>query len=408
MVLKTTGVGLPQIAWGVGLLMMGTTGCEVRDSDPFTSGTSGATITAGSDNASAGPTGGTAEPTGGTSNDDNDDNSVKLDVLGGDADETSNPLDDSGECASVTESADVGLQPADIIVVVDNSGSMEFEANAVQQSMNALSSQIFLANIDAHVVLLSAYPSSSQGICVPVPLGSGGCPKDDTNLPSFLHLPVSIGSNDALQQILDNWDDYDDVLRSGAAKHIVVVSDDDSDLDAENFDAAFKGLSVDNADYVFHAIAAPQDPVTGCLLETSCCVISAAAGAEYQTLVTDTGGVWGNLCDQDFQPIFDALSTAVIAGATLACEYDIPPAPNGETFDPDEVNVEFDDGMGGLLEIGRVDSATDCAGVSNGWYYDNPDEPTRILVCSQTCDTLQGFSDASVGIKFGCATVPAG
>lgn len=402
---------------GVSVLTLGA--CDARDSDPFSTAGAGATITAGNTDGADGGDGNDDgnTTTGGADDDDDDavdddsagDDGLKLDVAGADED-TGSPLDDDGgECAEVSETADVGLQPADIIIAVDNSGSMQFEAAAVQQNMNAFSSQIFLANIDAHVVLISSYPGDSNaGICVPTPLGSGGCPLNDDNPPGFMHVNDGVGSNDALQKIINHWPDYVGMLRPTAARHVLVVTDDDSDMDAGTFDAMFKGLDPANASYTFHAIAAPEDPVVACLLGTSCCITAAAPGDEYETLVTATSGVLGNLCDQEFQPIFDELSTAVIQGATLACEFTIPPPPEGESFNPDQVNVEFDDGAGNILEIGRVDSAADCAAVMDGWYYDDPDDPMSILVCPQTCDTVQGFQGASVSIKFGCDTIPAG
>lgn len=318
------------------------------------------------------------------------------------ADDTGPP--DNTDCAAVSDESSVGVQPADILVVVDNSGSMDAEEAFVQQNLNAFSSQIFLANIDAHVVLIS-----NDNICLPQPLGSGSCP-DDTNLPGYLHINDSVGSNDGLQKILDNAPMWLPQFRPTASKHIILVSDDDSDLSAEAFDQAFRAIDPSLADYTFHAIASPEDPFLACLMMTTCCPLiplSAALSQEYIDLVNLTGGIFGNLCEQDFGPVFAQVSMQVVSGASLACEYDIPPPPDGEDFDPDQVNVEFDDGAGGTLDIGRVDSAAECAGVTDGWYYDDPMAPTRIIVCPQTCTKIQGFDMASISIEFGCATVPA-
>ena len=112
---------------------------------------------------------------------------TKLDVGGND----SGPGDTGNECASIDDTAMVGMQPADIIVVVDNSGSMQLEAGFVQNNMNVFSSQIFLANIDAHVVLISATSNDDTGICIPTPLGSGACP-DDTKLPGYFPRIIGI------------------------------------------------------------------------------------------------------------------------------------------------------------------------------------------------------------------------
>jgi hypothetical protein len=372
-------------------------GCgEERDRGPVGTGAISFSATAGD------TTGGSEDTEPGDSHD-----SGRLDIGGGSTGLPSND-DTSGECASVSEEADVGLQPADIIFVVDNSGSMGFEANAVQQHMNAFSSQIFLADIDAHVVLLSAYPDSDQGICIDPPLGIGMCPAEDNNPPGYTHVRTHIGSNDGLQQLIAEFPNFaPGLMRQTAAKHVVIVTDDNSDLNANDFVTMFNALDPANIGFKFHGIVADADPVSSCLTGNPCCAISAAPGTVYLNLINQTAGLFGNLCEQDFQPIFDELAMAVVAGATIACEFAIPPPPEGETFDPDKVNVEFDDGAGNLLEIGRVDSAAECMNVTDGWYYDNPADPQTILVCPQTCDKIQGFEQAKVSIQFGCETVIA-
>lgn len=191
----------------------------------------------------------------------------KLDVGGGPDSSGSGDID---ECESIDEVAGIGLQPADIIVVVDNSGSMDAEAGFVQASMQPLSTQVFLAGIDAHVVLISADDTSDAGICVPTPTGSGACP-DDTNLPGYLHVVDSVGSNDALQKIIQHHATWAPQMRATANKHIIVITDDDSDLSANDFNAMFLALDPTYAGYKAHAIASPEDPVVACLAQTTCC-----------------------------------------------------------------------------------------------------------------------------------------
>lgn len=359
--------------------------------------------------AGSGDTGGSGDSGGGETA------AVKLDMphADGTADDTAG-ADTGEECASVSETANVGLQPADILFVIDNSNSMDAEAGFVQANMNMFSSQIFLANIDAHVVLISGYPAMSDaGVCIDQPLGAGGCPTTDTNEPQFLHIADNVGSNNAFEKILQHAPEFmaDPWWRPTAAKHIVVVTDDDSDMSATDFDTMWRALDPSHESYVFHAIASPEDPIAACLGQTTCCPtpplpLSAALSQEYIQLVQARGGIFGNLCEQNFGPVFNQLSTAVVSGATLACEYTIPPPPDGEELDPDEVNVTFDSGVG-TLDIGRVDDPADCPNVEDGWYYDNPDAPTTIIVCPQTCDKIQGFDQASIDIQFGCATVEA-
>lgn len=301
------------------------------------------------------------------------------------------------ECASQVTPAENKKQPADIIVVVDNSGSMDFEAQAVQTNLNGFSQQIVDSGIDVRVVLISSFPGDGNGICVAPPLGNGGCPDSDTNPPVYAHIDQRVNSNDALEHVLAQEPVWGPLLRPDAQLHFMIVSDDESDLGALDFDNALKAINPAYAAYKLNGIV--------CTTE---CDETAAIGQVYIALGQLTGGIIGDLCLQDFQPVFDELATQVIAGAQIACEWDVPEPPDGEEFDPMQVNVSFDDGMGGGFDIGYVESEADCANVIDGWYYDNPAAPTKIFACPQTCQKIQGVDAAMIEISLGCATVPAG
>ena len=60
-----------------------------------------------------------------------------------------------------------------------------------------------------------------------------------------------------------------------------------------------------------------------------------------------------------------------------------------------------------MKDLGNVASQSDCSAAHDGWYYDDPANPTRIVVCPDTCATLQSASDARVDVLLGCATQPA-
>ena len=298
--------------------------------------------------------------------------------------------EDMEECAEVIEDAVVGAQPADIIFVIDNSQSMGGEIASVQANMNMFSAQIAAADVDPHVIMVSGFEhNSDSGICVPPPLGSGGCPADDHNPPAYWRVGNWVGSHSALARVVQHYPDYADGLRPTASTHVVVISDDNSDWAAATFDGMFKALDPNFDDYRLHAIVN-------------------ANGTVYHQLAMMTGGIVGQLATNEFQPIFDELASDVVESASLACEYDIPELGAGQEFDSEKVNVEFSDGAGGTLEIGWVGSEAECAGVMDGWYYDDPLTPTKILLCSQTCDAIQGYAMASISIIFGCDTIPAG
>jgi len=111
-------------------------------------------------------------------------------------------------------------------------------------------------------------------------------------------------------------------------------------------------------------------------------------------------------CLLGYAPVFDEISQNV-SQVAIACSWVIPEAPEDEVFDPDMVNVEVEiDGV--AIQIGYVEDPGLCDSVEHGWYYDDPDNATEVIVCPQTCELLQAALDiVQVSIVFGCETVPA-
>ncbi|MFV8750530.1 hypothetical protein ACNOYE_08250 [Nannocystaceae bacterium ST9] len=334
------------------------------------------------------------------------DTGVKFDSL---VDTTEDSAETGNECAAVSETAQNQYAPVDIIFAIDTSGSMSDEKNFVQQNMNIFSQQIFLANIDHHVVMIA--DQSPDGPCINVPLGSGQCP-DDSAPPEYLHVVDVVGSSDSLERILATAPQWAASIRPNSVKHLVVVSDDESAMDAATFDAAFKALDPAYADYFFHAIVAFEAPnPLECLGGADCCSslipLSDGVGQVYLDLVQLTGGVAGDLCDQQFGPVFTQIAQSVQTTVPLACEWDIPEPPEGESFDPTKVNVALE--LDGVPEdVYYVESEAACNG-GDGWYY-FPDAltPQTIRICPATCTRVQDATQASVDILFGCDTVPVG
>jgi hypothetical protein len=306
-------------------------------------------------------------------------------------------------CQAVSVQADNKAQPADIVFAIDNSGSMDEEAVWVQQHMNAFSQLIIAAKIDVHVVLISAYPGDENGICIDPPLGSGGCPTKDTNLPSFLHLNQEVSSHDALERMVSDYAQYRSALRAGATKHFVVVTDDESEVPAATFTRDLVALDPASlTGFKFHGIFSFTEGNND-----HCDGFSAGEGKIYKELVAQTSGVSGDLCLQDFKPVFDRLARAVVGGSKLACEWQIPPPPAGKTFTPSQTNITYGGGGQPSRQIPYVDSASACANAKDGWawFYDDNVRPTKITVCPQACTAIQGNATAKIDIYFGCPTV---
>jgi hypothetical protein len=285
------------------------------------------------------------------------------------------------------------IVPADIIFAIDTSSSMAVETEFVQTFMNEFSAQITAAGIDARVILLG----DPSAICIGAPLGSGQCP-DDSNPPSYIHVDQEVRSHDALDVLVASYPNWSQHLRPEASKSFVVVTDDDASegmyTAAEPFLTAVTDLDpVMFEKFTFNGVYCFTD-----------CTQAAAIGAVYIDLVAATQGVGGDLCLQDFQPVFDRLAEQIVmtSGAEITCEWPFPAPPAGQSFATDLVAV--DRTVAGLkTPLVRVSSEADCA--TGGFYFDSMFNPTKLIACPSTCTELQGQVGGQVDVTFGCEEV---
>jgi MYXO-CTERM domain-containing protein len=197
---------------------------------------------------------------------------------------------------------------ADVIMVVDTSSSMADEAQAVRSNLNALAGSITASGVDLHLILISASSASVNGICVPAPLGSGACPADQ-NLLGYRHVVQNVGSTSALSDVLNTYGQWQGSLRADASKEFIVVSDDNSSMSAATFNAQLLALDPSFQGYRFNGIVAKIEP------GTSCIGFGNNTGQAYLDLIDQTGGVFNNLCNQNFTGGFAAIAAGVIANA---------------------------------------------------------------------------------------------
>jgi hypothetical protein len=91
-----------------------------------------------------------------------------------------------------------------------------------------------------------------------------------------------------------------------------------------------------------------------------------------------------------------------IERVALSCEWSIPAARDEfYTFDPDKVNIRlsYDGQTDMLVRVSALEACTD-----NGWYYDDPEAPSRFIACPSVCDALDEALEAQVDILLGCQT----
>ena len=314
-----------------------------------------------------------------------------------------------GKCGAVSQMAKNTRQPADIIFAIDSSGSMGTEVGFVQENMNEFSRKIIESGVDARVIVIGRLKDGmsiplveTEGVCVGAPLGSGMCPMD-SKPPGYVHIQDNLGDWDLFDAFVRNYPKYKEYLRPNAPKMLVGVSDDNVGKPVlsppistpETLIAAIKGLE-------------PSSPMwskwrySGIFCFTKC-PFGDGAGTTHAELVKQTGGVAGDLCLQDFKPVFDELAKSVTQTSALACDWEIPPPPMGETFSPTKTNVQIT--LEGKAEqLLKAPGASEC-GEREGWHYDDPASPKRVVACPTSCRRIQAATEAKVDLLFGCETV---
>lgn len=60
-----------------------------------------------------------------------------------------------------------------------------------------------------------------------------------------------------------------------------------------------------------------------------------------------------------------------------------------------------------VLAIPQVPSPEACALADSGWYYDDPGDPERLILCPRTCELIEPLEQARAEVLFGCETTVA-
>lgn len=363
-------------------------------------------------------------------------------------------LDENSACAKQEAEATLTMSPVDIVVAIDNSGSMTESIGGVQNNINENFAKILEnSGIDYRVVLVAKHGkyTSGQSVCIEAPLSGipkGGCanpPAKPVNGARFFHYSQEVSSHDALCQLLrtysladehllapNGWKEW---LRPEALKLFLVVTDDSASCTfggksysdggtsptkaeqvAKDFDAAL--LALDPAQfgdamtrrYRFHGIVAiaDKDPMNPALpwppadpLNVSKCGDNPNPGLGYQALARLTEGLRFPICSQNYyDAIFQELAKGVISGAAIECSFPIPDPPPGQMIDPETVVVEFTPSDASPAQsFTQVKSEADCG---PGKFYLTGD---AIQLCKDTCETVGKDKAGKIKVLFGCVGV---
>jgi hypothetical protein len=95
----------------------------------------------------------------------------------------------------------------------------------------------------------------------------------------------------------------------------------------------------------------------------------------------------------------DAISE--VRGDVVGCTYELPEAPNGESIDLNEVNVQLTlDGI--QSDLPRRSATAQLCDTVDCWDYDISQD---IEILGQACDKLKAAESVEVKIVVGCTTI---
>lgn len=345
-----------------------------------------------------------------------------------------------GNAACATKKAEAAIvrQPVDIIVVIDNSGSMQDEIDAVERSINVnFANVLTTSGVDYRVILISRHEKAKRqtSICVVAPLSSNTICPPTPDQPAFserfYQYSLKVDSLNSLVLITDTYNatvpdefhlaptGWSAWLRPAAQKVFLEITDDNSTLmTSADFETKLFALSpenfgsVSNRKYVFHSIIGigEKGVVTDAWLpsegiQSSECTGNGDTvenpGLVYQELSRMTGGLRFPICQFNaFNTVFETIATTVVSHTKITCEFAIPPAPGADAIDLSKVAVSYDAGDGsGVKTFGQAMAAQDC--VPDAFYIDAARQ--QIVLCPDACAGVQTGAKPSVDVLFTCA-----
>lgn len=346
--------------------------------------------------------------------------------------------DGMDSCATQKANAAIVREPVDIILTIDNSGSMQDEIDAVAKSINQnFATVLQTSGVDYRVILLSRHAKKGRAtsICVLAPLGGTTVCPPTPDQPAFTdrfyQYSLKVDSTNSLVLLLGTYDGstpdefklapmgWSAWLRPTAKKVFLEITDDNSaDMSSADFDAKLLALSPDNfgtaahRKYTFHSIIGigekpkatdawqPSEDIQMSLCTGNGDTVE-NPGVVYQELSKLTGGLRFPICQfTAFDTVFQTIANDVVSHAGIACEFDIPPPPADSTLDLSKVAVSYDPGDGsGAKTYGQAMTAAECQ--PDAFYIDTA--TNKIELCPDTCAAAQNGVNPNIDVLFTCA-----
>ena len=303
---------------------------------------------------------------------------------------TKKPTGDLAACATQTASAEA--RPVYLVFMFDKSGSMA-ENGSPKWSASKAATRAFFESADSKGISasLSFFPDQQNPSCSPQDYTAPRVAMSALPSPTFgqqLDAQNPAGGTPT-KPALEGAIAYAQQVAAGPGKDgkvaVVLVTD--------GIPQGCNGNSIANIRQLAASVAKTIPTyVIGVGSELSSLRDIASGGGTNDALIVSVSN------PAQVQADFTKAINQIKASA-LTCDYKIPAAPSGETFDRAKVNVQHTPTGAAAATLQYNQS---CAG-GTGWKYDDANNPTRILLCDGSCDGVKGKA-GKVDILFGCAT----
>ncbi len=334
-------------------------------------------------------------------------------------------------CATASATAKLSSEPVDIILIIDNSGSMKDELVSVENNINDNFATILTnSGIDYRVIVISRHRTDDNtSICVTAPLSTATtCPTATPMFSDrFFQYSIKIESTDSFDRILETYSlpdekyeltavGWSEWLRPGAKKVFLEITDDNEDMPVDTFLDGLTamapehfGADKDHLTFTWHSITGLKEKATATdpylpdePIQTALCTSPTnevvLAGEPYQDLSMRTGGLRFPLCQfASYDVVFQKIASDVVVKADIACDFDVPAPPEGQELDLTKVAVskKMSDGTP-LPAYGQAATSADCQ--ADAFYIEN----NHIYLCPDTCDALKADPAGGVDVLFTC------
>ena len=329
----------------------------------------------------------------------------------------SDPATSDEACVFDRQTASVVSKPVDVILIIDNSGSMGAEIESVENNINAnFASIIEASGLDYRVIMIASHGElDKESICVSAPLSGTNCmPRGNQPSPTerFRQANHEVGSHDSLEVALDTFGEWGQWLRMDAYKVFIEITDDENELTSvAEFDEALLTQtggqfgSPGTRRYLFHSIVgvaekedgsayAPNEP-----LQSDKCDSAVHSGESYQKLSRLTGGLRYPVCAvESYDVVFREVAQGIIEAARIQCTFRPPePMMSEQELDVERAAIEYVDDAGARQVVSR---AEDCAADPAGFTID---DRSNVTLCPTLCEQASTSEMGTLTFVAACA-----